>query len=43
MQNSDLVYHNELKAIFKNKLFTLGAKQKHLQDIKKSFKFDHIT
>jgi late competence protein required for DNA uptake (superfamily II DNA/RNA helicase) len=42
MQNSDLVYHNELNKIFKDKLFTLAVKQKHMQDIRKTFKFENI-
>lgn len=40
MQNSDWVYYNDLRAEFTDKLFSRAAKQKHLQDIKRNFKFE---
>lgn len=43
VQNSDIIYINDLAQIFKVQLFTQEVREQHLKDIKKKLKFDQMA
>jgi len=42
MSNSDYIYQNRLKERFEKELFNREARDKHLEEIRRKFKFEDL-